>query len=127
LPSASTQQGGCGLLSKSISRQKFYEFLGRPTLLRKGLDSICRHHQILITPRHSIAVLGKGAGQKKTFIPQGAVNLVAEDGRTHVNQILAASSGTVSPLDPKHIVGERLDSRHPGKFNPAINDVILAH
>jgi hypothetical protein len=92
------------------------------------LDGVCGHHQIrVVTPCDSISIFGDGAGQKKIFISQRTVDLIAEDGRANVNEVLTSSPGTFRPLNSKHKVVERLDSRHAGKWNPAINDVILAH
>jgi hypothetical protein len=116
------------LLSKSVSVQEIHKFLRRPALLRKGLDGVCRHHQILTAPRHGITILGNDAGQKETFIPQGPIYFVTEDSGTYVNQvIITAGPRSLGPLYPKQEVGKRSNARHPGKGNPAINDVILAH
>jgi hypothetical protein len=91
------------------------------------LDGVGRHHQILIAPRHGITVFGNGALQEKAFVPQWTVNFVAEDSGANVNQILATLARPICPPNPEYKVMERLDTRHPGELNPAINDVIHVH
>jgi hypothetical protein len=127
LPPAPSQQSRRSFLGKFIPRQKLYELFGLPTFLSKRLDGVGGHHQIIAAPRHSIALLSDRAGQEQALISQRSINFVAKDGGTNVYQIDATCARPLSPLNPKQIVRERLDTRHPGKRKPAINDVIHAH
>jgi hypothetical protein len=96
LPSASAQQSRSSFLGEPVPRKKVDKFVRRPTFLRKGLDGVCRHHQVLIvSPRDSIAILGDNARQKEIFISKGPVDFVAKDRRTQVDEILATGSWTI--------------------------------
>jgi hypothetical protein len=128
LSPAPAKQCSRSRLSKSTSVQEICEFLGCPALLCEGLNGVGGHHQVfIITPSDSIAILRNGSSQKEAFISEASIYFVAENSGAHVNPIIATGPRPLGPFYPKRKVGKRSNVRHPGKRNPAINDVILAH
>jgi hypothetical protein len=91
------------------------------------LDGIGGHHQIIGAPRHGIAIFSNSAGQKQMVVSQWAVDFIAKNCWTNVHHINTARARSFSPFNSKHKIGERINNRHSGQGNPAINDVIHAH